>query len=112
MSYAPPGESSFVLFEETTWLQGAMLTSMTYGVATMLFIRCFLLLMRQRTRTNHKVQLSYLIYISVMFFLGTSYCISLFASTQLSFINYRDFPGGPAAYQDTFFSQPIDMLGN
>lgn len=112
ISYAPPDESSFDLSVETAWLQGALFTSLAYGVASILFVNCFYLLLQQRDRFNRKVWLIYLIYISVIFVMGTLFFVSLLVSTQQSFINNRNYPGGPAAYEAVIFSEPLNMMGN
>jgi len=47
-----------------------------------------------------------------MFILSTLTIASQAEMTQLGFIENRDFPGGPAAYEELMFSIPISSLGN
>lgn len=110
--YAPIGESPYTLFVETAWLEGALLTSMAYGIAATFFVMCFHLLLRQRNGPNRRMRLAYLAYISLIFTMGTIYYIPLLVSTQESFIDNRNYPGGPSAYEDVIFAKSFDMMGN
>lgn len=53
-----------------------------------------------------------LTYISVMFILGTLYVASSSKSAELTFIDDRNFPGGPAAFEIVNFSIPINFMGS
>jgi hypothetical protein len=94
------------------WLQGYLLTSMAYGVVLTLFFMCFHLLLKQRTKKNHKITCLFLLYISIEFILGTLLMGSTAKYTQLAFIENRNFPGGPGAYEVGMFSIPVGMLGH
>ncbi|KAG2097497.1 uncharacterized protein F5147DRAFT_714896 [Suillus discolor] len=107
-----PDESSETLLEEKGWLQGAVVSSIAYGIGVTLFFMCFHLLIRQMTRTNYKKSLPLLIYITIDFILGTLFMASLADFTQLAFIQYRDYPGGPNAFENNMFGIPVDNLGN
>lgn len=37
---------------------------------------------------------------------------SLAEFTQLAFIDNRNFPGGPNAYENVMFAIPVDSMGN
>ena len=106
------------LFDEKTWLQGAILSAVAYGINLTLFIlNVSLLRARAKLETKHdtraKRQTIYLlIYVCVIFILSTLTMASQAEMTQLGFIDYRDFPGGPAAYEELKFSSPISSLGN
>ncbi|KAF8812925.1 hypothetical protein BYT27DRAFT_7335314 [Phlegmacium glaucopus] len=105
------------LFDEKTWLQGAILSAVAYGINLALFILNVSLL-RKRTKLDIKQDsrprqtTCLLIYVCVMFILSTLTVASQAKMTQLGFIENRDFPGGPAAYQELMFSIPISSLGN
>lgn len=107
-----PDESSEVLLAEKAWLQGAVVSSIAYGIGVTLFFMCFYLLVRQITRTNYKKSLPLLVYITIDFILGTLFMAVLADFTQLAFIQYRDYPGGPNAYENNMFGIPVDMAGN
>lgn len=107
-----PDESSDVLLAEKGWLQGAVVSSIAYGIGVTLFFMCFYLLTRQITRKNYKKNLPLLIYISIDFILGTIFMATLADFTQLAFIQYRNYPGGPSEFENNMFGIPVDMLGN
>ncbi|KAJ7253097.1 hypothetical protein C8J57DRAFT_1184552 [Mycena rebaudengoi] len=112
MSSYTPNETPAELFSEIMWLQGYLLTSMAYGVVLTLFFMCFHLLLKQRTKKNHKITCLFLLYISIEFILGTLLMGSTAKYTQLAFIENRNFPGGPGAYEVGMFSIPVGMLGH
>ncbi|KAG2052037.1 hypothetical protein BDR06DRAFT_915872 [Suillus hirtellus] len=107
-----PDESSETFLAEKGWLQGAVASSIAYGIGVTLFFMCFHLLIRQMTRANYKKSLPLLIYITTDVILGTLFMASLADFTQLAFIQYRDYPGGPNAFENDMFGIPVDMLGN
>ncbi|KAI0258330.1 hypothetical protein BC834DRAFT_975244 [Gloeopeniophorella convolvens] len=111
MSYRPD-ETSFQLFTERAWLQGAILSAVAYGSAFTLFAICLNILIKQTNRTNIKIKGAFIAYITILFILGTIFMVSSAEFTQLAFIDNRNFPGGPAAYENAMFSIPVDMAGN
>ena len=106
------------LFDEKTWLQGAILSAVAYGINLTLFIlNISLLRMRAKLEIKHdnrakRQTICLLIYVCVIFILSTLTIASQAEMTQLGFIDDRDFPGGPAAYEELRFSSPIASLGN
>jgi len=106
------------LFDEKTWLQGAILSAVFYGVNLALFILNVSLLRARaklETKDNRRTSrqtIYLLIYICVIFVLSTLTMASQAEMTQLGFIENRNFPGGPAAYEELEFSIPISSLGN
>lgn len=111
-AYAPPGESSLDLFSERAWLQGAILTGVAYGAEATIFFITFRLLLAQAKGAGYKKAVSFLIYTTLMFIMGTLIMATAMAMTQISFIDQRNFPGGPAAFETDEFSIPIDALAN
>jgi hypothetical protein len=101
-----------VLFSEKTWLQGTIVCAVVYGVDLTLFAICFHLLVIQINRTNYRKLGILLLYISLAFILVTLFMGSLAQYTQLAFIENRNYPGGPSAYEEDMFSIPIDEMGN
>ncbi|KAJ7670412.1 hypothetical protein B0H14DRAFT_1027016 [Mycena olivaceomarginata] len=112
MSSYSPDESSADLFNEKMWLHGAVLCTVAYGVVLTLFSMCFYLLVKGMTRSSYKRSLFFLVYISVEFILATLFEGSLAKYVQLAFIEDRNFPGGPGAYEAAMFSIPVDEIGN
>ncbi|KAG1764890.1 hypothetical protein EV702DRAFT_1204815 [Suillus placidus] len=108
-----PNESSQTILAEEGWLQSTVVSAVAYGIDVALYFMCFHLLFQQIiTRTNYKQPLFLLIYITVSFILGTLFIASLADFTQLAFIQDRNYPGGPNAFENDMFSIPIDNLGN
>ncbi|KAJ3505428.1 hypothetical protein NLJ89_g7423 [Agrocybe chaxingu] len=108
------------IFEEKTWLQGSFLSAIAYGVVvTLFFLNLSLLLERLkkdpsswRTSSWRQQNLALIAYVGVMFVLSTLTVASQAEMTQLGFIVNRNFPGGPAAFQNIMFSIPISRIGN
>ena len=112
MSDYSPDETKSQLFDENMWLQGALITAVGYGAVLTLFILAFYLLCSRIDRWNGRSHIAFLVYITVQFILATLFQASSARFTQLAFINNRDYPGGPGAYELSFFYIPVDMLGN
>ena len=111
-AWKPPGETPFDLFNERAWLQGAILTGVAYGVEATLFFMTVRLLYLQGKSTGWSRAAPFLAYICVMFLMGTLFMAACAEMTQLSFIDQRNFPGGPAAFETLEFAIPVDELGN
>ncbi|KAF9457968.1 hypothetical protein BDZ94DRAFT_1174596 [Collybia nuda] len=107
-----PHETDVQIFSEHTWLQGAFLGAVAYGMQVVLYSMSCYLLAKHRTKTNFKQNVGLTVYITIIFVLGTLYIAALLQFTQEAFIDGHDIPGGPDAYQKIMFSSPIDMLGN
>ncbi|KAF9527836.1 hypothetical protein CPB83DRAFT_884029 [Crepidotus variabilis] len=90
---SPP--ASVALWAERSLLVGVFLAAVAFGVHLTLFILCFRALIRgQRTRSNR----FFLFYICLMFTLGNIGNGLNIKLSQMSFIDHRDWPGGPSAY--------------
>ncbi|KAF7290014.1 hypothetical protein HMN09_01306200 [Mycena chlorophos] len=100
-----PDESNADIFSEHTWLQGAFLATLAYGAAAVLYFMTVSLLLASKGR----ILLSY---ISMMFLLSTLYIAGELKFTQQAFIDDRNIPGGPSAYENVMYNLPIDMLSN
>ncbi|KAG1829615.1 hypothetical protein EV424DRAFT_1507199 [Suillus variegatus] len=103
-----PDESSETLLAEKGWLQGTVVSAVAYGIGVALFFMCFHLLFRKMNRTNYKKLLPFLIYITTTFILSTLFMAALADFTQLAFIQYRNYPGGPSAFEN--LSIPMDNI--
>jgi hypothetical protein len=100
------------LFSERCWLQGAIISAIAYGITVSLYFLSFNLLVRDRNRVEFKKRLPLLVYISLSFLLGTLFMCALAAFTQMAFIDDRNYPGGPDAFENNEFSIPVDDAGN
>ena len=107
-----PDEDSQTLLSERAWLQGVVISAIAYGVTVSLYFLSFYLLVREKNRVEFKQRLPLLIYITASFLLGTLFMIALAAFTQMAFIDDRNYPGGPNAFENNMFSIPIDNSGN
>lgn len=107
-----PDESAAVIFSEHTWLQGAFLATIAYGMSVVLFAMTVYLLQKHKKKKNTRKHTALTIYVSILFVLSSIYQGTLQEWTQLSFIDWRNFPGGPSEFQDIMFSMPVDMGAN
>lgn len=108
----PLNETSVQIFTEKAFLQGTVLTAVAYGAQLPLFMMTFWLLWKKKSGTPAMQKYALLVFISVLFILGTLFMASDAQFTQLAFIDDRNFPGGPGAYSEVEFTIPIDELGN
>lgn len=111
-----PDESAAVLYAEKTWLVGCILSAVAYGAVITLYVMCVNLLLKQAANTSttgmRRQCYAFVAYSSVLFTIGTLYIVSAVRMLQLSFIDNRNFPGGPSAFESVMFSIPISNLGN
>jgi hypothetical protein len=109
-----PDESPAQLYAEKAWLAGSIMTGVGYGVVLALFWLCLRSLW-YRTRVkdaDYTRNYFFLVYVCVMFTLGTLFIGSNSQFTQLAFINDRNFPGGPSAWEVEMFSISVDEISN
>ncbi len=111
--FAPPDESSFDLYNERTIIDGLFLGAIAYGtdfrwawnfwlltffligVHLTLFIWCFqLLLMKKKSRRDYL----FMLYISLLFIMGNVGNGTNIKVGEQTFVDFRNFPGGPSAY--------------
>lgn len=113
MSYTPP-ESPAQLFAEEAWLAGALLTGAGYGIVMALSWLCSRALWRRLKRrdTGRRRNFFFLVYVWVLFSVGSLLVGSNSLFTQFAFINHRGFPGGPSEYEEEMFSIGVDEIGN
>ncbi|KAF8549691.1 hypothetical protein OG21DRAFT_1469737 [Imleria badia] len=104
--YQPPQ-----VFAEGTWLYGAIITAILYGIVVVLYVMCARSLWgRIRVREGSpRRNWFFFIYVNSTFALSTLYVASNSQITQLGFINHRDYPGGPSAYEIDTASPPLNV---
>lgn len=93
--YQPPQ-----VYVEGTWLYGAIVTAILYGIVVVLYVMCARSLwarIRSRDGAANK-HWFFFIYVNVVFALSTLYVAANAQITQLGFINNRDYPGGESFY--------------
>ncbi|KAF5310069.1 hypothetical protein D9619_010313 [Psilocybe cf. subviscida] len=107
-----PDEDATTLFSERAWLIGAILTGVGYGVVITLYGFCLRQLLKQKDHSNRLQRNCLLVYITLITLFGTLFLAACARMTELSFVDYRLFPGGPSMFENVEFSIPPDELGN
>jgi hypothetical protein len=106
-----PDEPSAVILIERYFIQGELLSQAAYGAIFVLSILAFQQVWMRRTFSPAR-RLFWISYISVVLMLSTLIAISNAAVTQMSFVDDRNFPGGPAVFEEMSFTIPLSDLGN
>ncbi|KAF7329198.1 hypothetical protein MKEN_00180400 [Mycena kentingensis (nom. inval.)] len=107
-TFAPPGESSFDLFAERTNLHGTIFAGVAYGV---LFAIAFQALFLFFQMPRSKIPYRHVAYVATMLSLATMLFAANARFIQLTFIDLRNFPGGPNAVSENFYALPVNILG-
>ncbi|KAJ7793422.1 hypothetical protein B0H14DRAFT_149075 [Mycena olivaceomarginata] len=101
MSWAP-NETAAQLWNERCIFIGQLIGAIGYGVHLTLFCQCVPALCARKSRRRNRVLL---IFVFILFALGTIGSGTSYLFAQKSFIDDRDYPGGPGAY---FVEQSTD----
>ncbi len=101
-SWIPP-EDATALFSERAWLNGAILTSVGYGVVLTLYFTCLRQLLKTMDNTNRFQHIPLLLYINLITLLGTLFVGACARMAELSFVDYRLFHGGPCKSSPQYF---------
>ncbi|KAI6041473.1 hypothetical protein EDC04DRAFT_3109721 [Pisolithus marmoratus] len=111
MSSYAPDESASQLFAEATWLQGAIVTSVFYGVTLTLAFMCVRSLWSRiySRSSGYKRDIFFLGYVIFVFACASVYQVANAQITQLGFIDRRNYPGGPAAFEESNASLSINL---
>ena len=107
-----PDEDNATIRSEETWLQGAFVAAVAYGAVAVLCVQCFFMLLRTFKRTRLAREGPLILFVFLMFALNTAYIGATIQFTQQAFVDFRNFMGGPSAYEVVFFSIPIDAAAN
>ncbi|KAF9218447.1 hypothetical protein BS17DRAFT_742164 [Gyrodon lividus] len=97
-SYAPANETGTEIWNARSILDGLFLGAIGYGVHMTLFFMCFRLLWAHKKDTKDKLMI---VYITIIFVLGNIGNGTNLKFGEMTFIDDRDYPGGP----DAFFVQ-------
>lgn len=114
-----PNETAATIAAEGMWFQGNVLADVGYGVVLTLSFMCFRILflhIRDSKRSpvgsgqlSTRQSIALLVYVGLIFFFGTLFTGALAWFTQLAFVNDRNFPGGPAVFEEIEFANPVDI---
>ena len=107
-----PDEDPTTIDAEDKWLQGALLACLAYGAVATLSIQCFFLLIHGFNRRKLWRDVPLLAFVVLTFSLSTAFIGTVIQFTQQAFVNDRNFPGGPNAYEIVEFSIPLDAAAN
>ena len=107
-----PFEKTATVRSEEPWLQGAFVAAVSYGAVAVLCIQCFFMLVRGLTKTKLARDGFLTLFVVLMFALNTTYIGTTIQYTQQAFVDFRNFDGGPSAYEVVFFSIPLDAVAN
>ncbi|KAK7045123.1 hypothetical protein R3P38DRAFT_2508878 [Favolaschia claudopus] len=102
MTFAPANETGAQLWNERSILAGLFLGAIGYGVHLTLFLQCVNALRNGKTAVRNRELLGF---ICILFVLGNIGNATNILFGQKTFIDNRDYPGGPNAY---FIEQSTD----
>ncbi|KAF8439731.1 hypothetical protein L210DRAFT_3401674 [Boletus edulis BED1] len=99
------------VYAEGTWLYGAIVTGIFYGIIVVLYVMCARSTWSRIRSKNDgsKKNWFFFVYVNLLFALSTLYVASNSQITQLGFINHRDYPGGPSAFEINTSSAPLNV---
>ncbi|KZV61845.1 hypothetical protein PENSPDRAFT_618662 [Peniophora sp. CONT] len=106
--YAPDEPESLIIKERGV-LSGIGLGLAAWGILFTLAVQCVSALLPRARRETGKATL--LVYVVVMFALGTVAIFLHLHWVQEFLIDNRNFPGGPLVYDATFYANPINITG-
>ncbi|KDR69678.1 hypothetical protein GALMADRAFT_215042 [Galerina marginata CBS 339.88] len=101
-----------VLYTEYTWFAGVFVQAVGYGVTIPLAIQCEVFLYKSINHTNFKKKLAWMILVFVLFVCATVCAVAEEKMGELGFIYYRNYPGGPSAFELDFNSLPVNGIAN
>ena len=107
-----PNETDYQIFQEKIWLQAGMLQNLPFGVELSLFVMCFLTSVQNMKPSTMRRQLLVLSFITVVFGLGVTFMVTNNLLAQQAFVEYRNYPGGPASYMYAMFSDTVGFTNN
>lgn len=113
-SWAPPGLSAEDLWEERSNFIGVVLSSAAYGVHFTLYLIVLQHLISHpphRSSGKAKVPWWLVAYITWNFILGTFGIAAGAKFNQMTFIDDRNFPGGPNAFVAAEYGNFVNMFG-
>ncbi|KAJ2929654.1 hypothetical protein H1R20_g7447, partial [Candolleomyces eurysporus] len=107
--YAPPGETPADLWIERSNLAGIVIAGVAYGILFTIFVQCILSL--RTSNPQKKRQARWLAaYSCVIFILATCGFAANVKFIQMTFIDYRNYPGGPNGFTFDFYTDPVNMF--
>jgi len=109
MSYAPPGETPSELWLEKSNLDGVVLAGFGYGIFFTLFVQCFRALLCNMSLKG-KAKWIIIGYITILFALGTIGFGGNAKFNEMTYIEDRNYPGGPNAFTAEQYSDTVNIM--
>ncbi|KAJ6561385.1 hypothetical protein DFH09DRAFT_920938 [Mycena vulgaris] len=107
-SFAPPGESAYDLWVERSNMNGVLLSGVAYGILFTITFQTVLLFLKAPRKA---IPWGLIAYMSVMFILA-SIGFGINANfNQKTYIDDRNFPGGPNTFTVEFYATTLNMVG-
>lgn len=115
-SWAPPGESALDMWEERSNFDGVVLSSVAYGVHLTLYLFVLHHLVKHPTHpvgigARTRVSWGLVAYITWNFVLGTFGIAGEARFNELTFVDDRNFPGGPDAFIAAQYGDFVNIFG-
>ncbi|KIJ16274.1 hypothetical protein PAXINDRAFT_180199 [Paxillus involutus ATCC 200175] len=110
MSPYTPDEPYSSIFAEETWLQGALLSSIFFGIEVTLAAMSFYCMFRTMGPSNRRANTGFLVYISLLSALTTTAQGLSSRFIQMGFVTQRDYPGGPSEFFNAEYSTPSNLV--
>ncbi len=112
-TWGPVGEDSLaILNDELNLIGSTVLCSVAFGAILPLYFICaqelYLQIQKPERRRQSIINLAC---ITLLLVFSTLYVASNAYTTQLAYVNDRNFPGGPAVYAASIFYIPISIMG-
>ncbi|RDB26405.1 hypothetical protein Hypma_006562 [Hypsizygus marmoreus] len=105
--WAPPGETESDLWLERSNLDGMMLGCVAYGILFVLIVQALQSLWRKpRTGRRSWWLIIYVICILILATVGAGTNIKFI---EMTYIDYRNYPGGPNAFTFDLYGTPINV---
>ncbi|KAH6873675.1 hypothetical protein BKA70DRAFT_1577693 [Coprinopsis sp. MPI-PUGE-AT-0042] len=97
------------LLTERSNLNGLIIAGVAYGIVFTLFSQCVFMIASRDRRWMSK----WVIYYAIALFVAAT--IGFAGNTlfvQMTYIDYRNIPGGPNVFTQTFYAHPVNMVAN
>ncbi|KAH8101397.1 hypothetical protein BXZ70DRAFT_891760 [Cristinia sonorae] len=108
-SFAPVNETAAQIRIDEATLVGFDIVFCAYGVHVTMFFLCLSMLWGQR-KTRPRQTYVWIAYIVILFILGSLANGINMKVNVLMYVDNRDYPGGPTAYDKDTFSVPINLI--
>ncbi|KAF5382519.1 hypothetical protein D9615_003080 [Tricholomella constricta] len=110
--FQPPVDPPEIRLLEHADFVGVTISEIMYGFTIILFFRCMRGLLWPRKHSGFPRNPSMALYTFVLFSLGTVFVAMNARNSELAYIDYRGFPGGPLAFTFSRYSTAIVVIPN